>query len=71
MFDEIHFTKQKWSVDVDILIDDSPDKLDEFNDKSVSGGKPICMKQSWNTDSQKKYVSIDRLSDITDKFWKN
>ena len=30
-FDEIHFTKEKWSVDVDILIDDSPEKLDIFS----------------------------------------
>ena len=63
-FDEIHFTKQKWAVDVDVLIDDSPEKLKDFDEKSVNGGRAICMKQTWNKDCQKKYHSIDRLSDI-------
>ena len=63
-FDEIHFTKQKWSIDVDVLIDDSPEKLDDFDKKSINGGRAICMKQTWNKDCQKKYHSIDRLSDI-------
>ena len=31
--DEIHFTKNKWSIDVDVLIDDSPEKLDDFKKK--------------------------------------
>ena len=47
-----------------MLIDDSPEKLDIFNDRSVAYGRPICMKQTWNQDSQKKYMTIDRLSDI-------
>ena len=64
MFDEMHYTKEKWSIDVDVLIDDSPEKLDIFNDRSVAYGKPICFKQTWNTESQKKYMTIDRLSDI-------
>ncbi len=34
----MHFTKDKWSIDVDVLIDDSPEKLDDFNKKSVVGG---------------------------------
>ena len=63
-FDEIHYTKHKWSIDVDVLIDDSPEKLDIFNDRSVAYGRPICYKQTWNQDSQKKYMTIDRLSDI-------
>ena len=63
-FDEMHYTKHKWSIDVDVLIDDSPEKLDIFNDKSISSGRPICMKQTWNQDSQKKYMTINRLSDI-------
>ena len=63
-FKEKHYTKHKWSVDVDILIDDSPEKLKIFNDRSVNYGKSICYKQTWNKDSQKKYMSIDRLSDI-------
>ena len=66
-FDEIHFTKQKWSIDVDVLIDDSPEKLDDFNKKSVNGGKAICMKQSWNQECHTKYKSIDRLSDLITK----
>jgi len=64
MFDEIHYTKHKWSIDVDVLIDDSPEKLKIFNDRSVAYGRPICYKQTWNQDSQKKYMTIDRLSDI-------
>ena len=63
-FDEIHFTKEKWSVDVDVLVDDSPEKLDIFNDRSVAYGRPICMKTTWNEESQKKYMTIDRLSDL-------
>jgi 5'(3')-deoxyribonucleotidase len=63
-FDEYHFTKEKWSIDVDVLIDDSPEKLDIFNDRSVAYGRPICMKTTWNTECQKKYMSIDRLSDL-------
>ena len=63
-FDEMHYTHDKWSVDVDILIDDSPEKLKDFDEKSVNGGRAICMKQTWNKDCQKKYHSIDRLSDI-------
>ena len=63
-FDEMHYTKNKWSIDVDVLVDDSPEKLDKFNDRSVAYGRPICMKQSWNEESQKKYMTIDRLSDL-------
>ena len=64
MFDEIHFTKMKQLVDVDVLVDDSPEKLDIFKNRSVAYGNPICFKQTWNTESQKKYMTIDRLSDI-------
>ena len=63
-FDEMHYTKHKWSIDVDVLIDDSPEKMNKFADRSVNYGRPICYKQTWNQDSQKKYMSIDRLSDI-------
>ena len=65
MFDEIHYTKHKWSIDVDVLIDDSPEKLDDFDKKSVNGGTAICMEQSWNQECHTKYLSIDRLSDLT------
>jgi len=64
MFDEIHYTKEKWSIDVDVLIDDSPEKLKIFNDRSVNYGKAICYKQTWNKECHNKYMSIDRLSDI-------
>ena len=64
-FDEIHFTKHKWFIDVDVLIDDSPEKLYDFDKKSVNGGSAICMKQSWNQECHTKYKSIDRLSDLT------
>ena len=64
MFDEYLFTKEKWSIDVDVLIDDSPEKLDIFNERSVAYGRPICMNQTWNQESQKKYMPIERLSDL-------
>ena len=60
----MHYTKEKWSIDVDVLIDDSPEKLDIFGNRSVNYGRPICFKQTWNQDSQKKYMTINRLSDI-------
>ena len=63
-WDEIHYTKHKWSIDVDFLIDDSPEKIEQFNDRSVNHGRAICMKQSWNKQCQKSTMSIDRLSDI-------
>ena len=56
--------KKNVTVDVDVLIDDSPEKLDIFKDRSVAYGNSICYRQSWNQDSQKKYMTIDRLSDI-------
>ncbi len=68
-FDEYHFTKEKWSIDVDVLVDDSPEKLDIFNERSVEYGRPICMKTTWNTKSQKKYMTIDRLSDLVDRLF--
>ena len=63
-FDEIHYTKHKWAVDVDVLIDDSPEKLKKFKDRSVAYGSAICYKQSWNKECQESSMSIDRLSDI-------
>ena len=66
-FKEKHYTKEKWSIDVDVLIDDSPEKLEIFNERSVNYGKAICMKTTWNTECHKKYMSIDRLSDIVDR----
>jgi len=70
-WDEIHFTHNKHLVDVDMLIDDSPEKLKDFRNKSIKRGIPVCMKQTWNTECHSTYFTIDRLSDITDKFWKN
>ena len=63
-FEEIHYTQNKWAVDVDVLIDDSPAKLKKFNERSVNHGHSICMKQSWNKECQNSSMSIDRLSDI-------
>ena len=59
MFDEIHYTHDKWSIDVDVLIDDSPSKLEQFRSRSVSRGVSICMNQTWNEDVRDKYVNID------------
>ena len=69
LLDSMKFsTKQKWAVDVDVLIDDSPEKLEDFDKQSVNGGRAICMKQ--NLESRMlipKYKSIDRLSDLITK----
>ena len=66
-FDEIHYTKHKWSIDVDVLIDDSPEKLEKFADRSVNHGSAVCYKQTWNKQCQENSISIDRLSDIMTK----
>ena len=66
-FGEIHYTKNKWAIDVDYLVDDSPEKISDFNNKSVNGGKAICVKQSWNQECQNSNLNIDRLSDIIGK----
>ena len=66
-FDEYNFTHDKWSIDVDVLIDDSPEKMNQFKDRSVAYGNPICFKQTWNPECQKKYMTIDRLSDLIGK----
>ena len=66
-FDEIHFEKNKHLVDVDVLIDDSPEKLEKFNNESITGGKAICMKQTWNQECHNMYMGIDRLSDLITK----
>ena len=69
VFDEMHYTHQKWKVDVDVLIDDSPEKLKSFKLKSILNGNPICYRQTWNTSCQNKYMTIDRLSDIIGKLF--
>ena len=66
-WDGIQFTKEKHLVDVNVLIDDSPEKLEDFNKQSVNDGISICMKQSWNQECHTKYKSIDRLSDLITK----
>ena len=67
-FKEKHYTHKKHLVDVDVLIDDSPSKLGRFKKQSVNNGQPICFKQTWNKNNQKKgYMPIDRLSDIMTK----
>ena len=63
-FKEKHYTHDKWAVDVDVLIDDSPEKLKIFKDRSVAYGNSICYKQTWNKECQDSTMSIDRLSDI-------
>ena len=64
MFDEMYYTHKKWSVDVDVLVDDSPSKLSTFKNKSINNGVPIVYRQTWNTKSQKSKITIDRLSDL-------
>jgi 5'(3')-deoxyribonucleotidase len=64
IFFERHYTKNKHLVDVDVLVDDSPEKLEKFNNESINGGKAICMKQTWNQECHNMYMGIDRLSDL-------
>ena len=63
-WDEMYYTKHKHLIDVDVLIDDSPEKLEKFADRSVNHGSAICYKQSWNQQCRDKGIAIDRLSDI-------
>ena len=63
-FKEKHYTKYKQLIDIDVLVDDSPEKLKTFAEGSVNRGRPICFRQTWNTNCQGKYMTIDRLSDI-------
>lgn len=65
-FKEIHYTKEKWKVGGDVLIDDSPAKLNQFKKKSVSSGDAICFKRNWNTELHNTFWSINRLNDIID-----
>ena len=63
-FKEIHYTKDKWNTDIDMLIDDSPAKLKAFKEKSITFGTPICFKRPWNKSVQDDYICIDSLLDI-------
>ena len=63
-FCEIHYTKDKWNIDVDVLVDDSPTKLKAFKEKSINCGIPICFKRSWNKSVQDDYICIDSILDI-------
>ncbi|MBC8408317.1 MAG: hypothetical protein H8E12_06270 [Rhodobacteraceae bacterium] len=64
-FKEIHYTHDKWEIDVDFLIDDSQTKLAKFQQRSVVNGTPICMKRHWNKDVWDTYPCITRLSELT------
>ena len=66
-FDEIHYTHNKWAIDVDVLVDDSPAKLKKFKEKNVANGHPICFKTTWNTKCHNSMMTIDRLSDLIGK----
>jgi len=66
-FDEVIFTHNKHLVDVDVLIDDSPNKLNKFKNESINNGSPICYKRTWNTECHTEMMVIDRLSDIIGK----
>ena len=65
-FRELHYIREKWRVDVDILVDDNMKKLKSFKEKSVASGDATCFKQPWNTELHNSYWTIDRLSDIID-----
>ena len=65
-FDHRHYIREKWLIDVDLLIDDSPHKLKAFKQKSVSSGLPVKMERLWNKSISENYVTIDRISKIID-----
>lgn len=65
-FRELHYTNEKWRIDVDVLIDDSPKQLKMFKEKSVASGDAVCFKRNWNKEIHNSYYSIDRLNDIID-----
>ena len=61
---ERHYTHKKYSVDIDVLIDDSPTKLIDYKKYSINNGIPICYNQNWNIECRKKMISINRLSKV-------
>ena len=61
---ERHYTHKKYSVDIDVLIDDSPTKLIDYKKYSINNGIPICYNQNWNIECRKKMISINRLSEV-------
>jgi len=68
-FKEKYYTHDKWSADVDVLVDDSPEKLERFKERSINYGNSICMNQTWNENVRHKYMNIDRLSDLIGKIF--
>ena len=64
-FKEKYYTNKKHLVNVDILIDDSPEKIKKFKNQSIMNGVPIVYKQPWNTKTQINRISINRLREIT------
>ena len=62
--EERHYTHQKYLIDVDVLVDDSPTKLMDFKNLSINNGTPICYNQYWNRVCRKFMISIDRLSEL-------
>ena len=64
VFDRKYYIREKWLIDVDLLIDDSPYKLKAFKQKSVSKGLPIRMDRLWNQSISDDYIGIGRVSDV-------
>lgn len=60
-FREIHYTDEKWKVNCNILVDDYPVNLDTF---SKYTGEVICVKHLYNEEAQRKYKTIDSISEI-------
>ena len=58
------FNNQAMMEMIELGYEYSKPKLEVFKDRSVAYGNPICYKQTWNEDSQKKYMTINRLSDL-------
>ena len=60
-FDEIHFTKNKETVDIDILVDDYDKNLINF---SNIGKLAICFSHPYNKDIQDLFITISSLKEL-------
>lgn len=60
-FNELHFTKNKETIDVDVLVDDYEKNLIKF---SNTGRTSICFIHKYNKDIQDLFISIHSLKDL-------
>jgi len=60
-FKELHFTKNKEVLDIDVLVDDYEDNLIKF---SNAGKISICFSHKYNTDIQDLFPTIKSLKEL-------